>query len=146
MAALDASAHIEDQLAQVVGGGAVGDLAGDQGGAPDVLGGLDESGGGLKDLLRAELLDLLLGVLELAEHARDLLGELLGAALDQLLELGDDRVLPGEEVVRVHADEGLDTAHSGADGGLAEQLHQTQAGRCCGRACRRTAPWRSRRW
>ena len=108
--------------------GAVRDLAGDQGDAAYVLGGLGETGGGLEDLLRAELLDLLLGVLQLAEHGGDLLRKLLRAALDQLLELGDDRVLPGEEVVRVDADEGLDTAHTGADGRLAEQLHQAQLG------------------
>ncbi len=94
----------------------------------DVLGVRGETGGGLEDLLRAELLDLLLGVLQLAEHGGDLLRQLLGTALDQLLELGDDRVLLGEEVVRVHAHQGLDAAHAGADGGLAEQLHQTQLG------------------
>ena len=140
------AAHVEDQLAQVVGGGAVRHLAGDQGDAADVLGALGEPGGGLEHLLGAELLDLLLGVLQLAEHAGDLLRQLLRAALDQLLELGDDRVLPGEEVVGVHADQGLDTAHAGADRGLAEQLHQTQLGGVVRRACRRTAPWRSRRW
>ena len=55
-------------------------------------------------------------------------GQLLGAALDQLLELGDDRVLPGEEVVGVHADQGLDTAYAGADRRLAEQLDQAELG------------------
>src|SRR5690606_19533320 len=37
--AADAAAHVQDQLAQVVGGGAVRHLAGDHGDAVDVLGG-----------------------------------------------------------------------------------------------------------
>src|SRR5690606_5842626 len=57
--AADAAAHVQDQLAQVVGGGAVRHMAGDHGDAVDVLGGLGETGGGLQHLLGAELLDLL---------------------------------------------------------------------------------------
>src|SRR5690606_16178649 len=127
-AALDPAAHVEDQLAQVVGGRAVRHPAGDHGDPADVLGALGQPGGGLEHLLGAELLDLLLGVLELAEHGGDLLRQLLRAALQQLGELVDHGVLAGQEGVGVDTDQGLDAAHTGADGGLAEQFHQTQLG------------------
>ena len=48
--------------------------------------------------------------------------------LDQVGGLGDERPLLGEVVQRVHADEGLEAAHAGADGRLARHGERADLG------------------
>jgi len=73
--------------------------------------------------------ELALGVAEPGHHVRDPLWQLLRAGLELVGELADEHALAGEEAERVDAHEGLDAAHAGADGRLAEELDQAELAR-----------------
>ena len=81
---------------------------------------------GRQQLADPDLLDLLLGRAQPLDDVVDPLGQLLGAHLERLGELGDEHVLAGQEPVGVGADERLDPAYAGADRGLAEQLDHAE--------------------
>ena len=79
-----------------------------------------------QQLAEPDLLDLLLGGAQPLDDVVDPLGQLLGAHLERLGELGDQHVLAGQEAVGVAAHQRLDPAYAGADRGLAEQLDHAE--------------------
>src|SRR4051794_33780538 len=120
------AAHVEGKLADVVGFGPVRHPVRDQGQPADVLRAGRDVPGRLEQPGRAQPLQLALGVPEAGHHGGDALGQLLARRLELLAELADQRALAGQETERVDADQRLDPAHAGPDGGLAEHLDQAE--------------------
>src|SRR5947209_1151433 len=128
----DAATHVQRELAQVVGPGAVRCAVCDDGHAELVRRRRHEIRRLRQDRCRAGSLELLLQLAHPRDERADSVDELLGPRLQRLGQLRHEQVLAGEEPVGVRADETLDATHAGTDRRLAEQLDETELRRAGG--------------
>src|SRR5689334_1120518 len=118
------SAHVKGERADPVGAGPVGHPVRDEGHPVDVLRTGGQVAAAAEQLGRAQPLQFPLGVADPGHQGGEPLGELVAARLELFGQLAHQQALGRQVAERVGADQRLDPADPGPDGGLPEDLHQ----------------------